>query len=391
MVELTPEILSNLTQRELSYLRMIRPQHGVLYLKSAPGRAKSATLAILAKKLGWQYIDLRLAQLDPIAVGMFPSTEMIDYNGKSIKVMDFVTPKWALDANTKPTLINFDELNRAPEDVLKAAMQIFNERAIGTEFKFNDNVYMAATGNLGSDDATDVNELDSALNGRLIHVVHDLKYKEWLDWGQNIIHPVILQYHQYTKGNKLFEEFEKDKNGSSQALNKEAYASPRTWHFLSEYIQTNYGKDADIRIWLKDVQTVAKYYIGQQNAIDFIKFCQLITEVTLEDVKQMSSRTEARLKQFKNQKSWYVFMNVIGQLEKITDETEFTNITQQEAQNINKFFTFCTKEQVAAALQQVKSNFSPLKGKTDVINNINTMFKGHSDILNKLTEYAQQQ
>ena len=81
-----------LTKREEAYLKMIKPQHGVLYLKSAPGRAKSAILATLAKKLGWQYIDLRLAQLDPIAVGMFPSTEMVKYGDSTIKVMDFVTP-----------------------------------------------------------------------------------------------------------------------------------------------------------------------------------------------------------------------------------------------------------------------------------------------------------
>ncbi|MBR1718748.1 MAG: hypothetical protein IJ715_05715 [Bacilli bacterium] len=377
-----------LTKREEAYLKMIKPQHGVLYLKSAPGRAKSAILATLAKKLGWQYIDLRLAQLDPIAVGMFPSTEMVKYGDSTIKVMDFVTPKWALDANTKPTLINFDELNRAPEDVLKAAMQIFNERAIGTQFKFNNNVYMAATGNLGSEDATDVNDLDSALNGRLIHVTHNLKYTEWIDWGKGIIHPTILQYHEYNKGSKLFESFEKDKNNNAQVLNKEAYASPRTWHFLSEYIQTNYGKDADIRLWLKDISNVAKYYIGQQNAIDFIKFCQLISELTLDDVKQMSPRTEAKLTQYRNNKSQYVFMNIINQLENIKDENEFSSITQAEAQNINKFFTYCTKEQVAAALQEIKSNFSPLKDKTGIINNINIIFKGHADILNKLTEYA---
>ena len=38
---------------------------------------------------------------------------------------------------------------------------MLHERGIGTEFKFNDNVLMIASGNLGDEDGTDVEEFDS--------------------------------------------------------------------------------------------------------------------------------------------------------------------------------------------------------------------------------------
>jgi hypothetical protein len=50
----------------------------------------------------------------------------------------------------------------------------------GTAFKFNDNVLMMSSGNLGDEDGTDVEEFDSALNNRLIHINHTLDVQEWL-------------------------------------------------------------------------------------------------------------------------------------------------------------------------------------------------------------------
>jgi hypothetical protein len=44
-----------------------------------------------------------------------------------------------------------------------------------------------SSGNLGDEDGTDVEEFDSALNNRLIHINHTLDVQEWLDYAEEKI------------------------------------------------------------------------------------------------------------------------------------------------------------------------------------------------------------
>lgn len=378
--------MTKLTDKEKLYLSLIKPQKGVLYIQSAPGMAKSAILNSIADKLGWQYIDLRLAQLDPIAVGMFPSTEMLNIDdSNTIKVMDFVVPKWAVLANQRPTLINFDELNRAPDDVLKAAMQIFNERAIGTKFKFNNNVYMAATGNLGVDDGTDVNDLDSALHGRLIHVKHTLSTQEWLEWGKEVLNSTVYNFHKITNGRYLFTTYNKLKD-SDAVIFDEASPSPRTWDYLSEYIKVNFGPTSNVQDWLTQIRLVSSYYVGTTAAEAFIKYCKELSELQLSDILNMNTLIYDKLQKFSLDKRYDIFMNIIGQLEEQSGDT-ILKYSQQELENLNKFFRCCTSEQVAASLQSIERKFTPLQSTPKAISQMNVMFNGFQTLLDKLIEF----
>jgi acyl carrier protein phosphodiesterase len=52
-----------------------------------------------------------------------------------------------------------------------------------------------SSGNLGDEDGTDVEEFDSALNNRLIHINHTLDVQEWLgDYAEENCHPMITSY-----------------------------------------------------------------------------------------------------------------------------------------------------------------------------------------------------
>lgn len=158
---------------------LLAQKSGALMLIGRPGTAKSAILAEIAKDEGWQYIDLRLTMLDEISVGLYPSRPKKAEDGAHY--FDFAVPDWARKANEKPTLVVFDELNRARKEVLNAAFQILVERAIGDNFKFNENVKFAATGNLGEEDGTDVHELDPAiLSGRVNILRHELLLDDWI-------------------------------------------------------------------------------------------------------------------------------------------------------------------------------------------------------------------
>lgn len=223
------ERLKKLSKKEALYFSVMRSQYGVLFIKSKPGVAKSAIALSIANKLGLQYVDIRLSMADETDM-QFPN---LTYNKElECHVIEHAIPEWAVMSNEVPTLIHFEELNRAPLAVRNAALQILLERGIGPKFKFNSNVFMMSSGNLGEEDGTDVEEFDNALNNRLIHLNHDLTIEEWFGWGKNtILHPDITSFIEFYP-----DFFYKKPNENSQT-----YASPRSWHMLSEFIIKNFG------------------------------------------------------------------------------------------------------------------------------------------------------
>ena len=297
--------LSALTVKQLRYWRMIYPQSGVLFLMSEPGIAKSATLRDLAEKIvhiptgkNLQYIDLRLAMLDETDVGLFPDKgkAIVTIDGKEVEktVLDHIAPRWAYLSNEVPTLIHFEELNRAPLAVRNAALQILLEREIGYDFKFNDEVFMVSTGNLGEEDGTDVEEFDSALNGRLIHYKHTLSLDEWIEYyAKDNVQSIIVNYLQ-----KHVDKFYIGKKARKE--NDNVYASPRTWTFMSDYIRKNYGKkdkhgvyqEPAIKEWVDDLAAIAHSFIGGTGSI-FIRYVRDLLKISIQDILNRYSELKA--------------------------------------------------------------------------------------------------
>lgn len=289
-----PERMETLTDKEKQMFRMIRPQSGVLYIQGRPGIAKSAKANAIAAKLGMRYLDVRLAMVDETDVGLFPSKIAKEINGVMMEFLDHVVPIWAWEANRVPTLIHFEELNRASLPVRNAALQLLLERAIGTKFKFNKNVYMLTSGNLGDEDSTDVEEFDMALNNRLIHRKFDLSVDEWLqDFAKDNIHPDIIS----------FIELHREQLYNKPTDDNPAYATPRSWTFLSDFIKINYGKWVnekyidgkeqkfrDVFEWgrasdyVKDIETISVSYIGSAGASKFVQFLMDRLAITINDI-----------------------------------------------------------------------------------------------------------
>ena len=151
LLKVDKEKFDLLTPKQQLYFRIMYAKSGVLFLTAEPGVAKSAIMRTIAKKLGFQYFDVRLSMVDEIDVGLFPYRKEMEIDLESddkemvkkiISVMSYAIPEWAWESNQKPTIIHFEELNRAPLAVRNAALQILLERSIGTSFKFNNNVFM---------------------------------------------------------------------------------------------------------------------------------------------------------------------------------------------------------------------------------------------------------
>lgn len=316
--------LATLTKKQLLYFQMMMPKAGVLYIQSKPGIAKSATARAIATKMGMQYMDIRLSMVDETDVGLYPSvgemSMVIDGVEAMVKVLSHVVPEWAVKANNKPTIIHFEELNRASLHVRNAALQLLLEREIGINFKFNENVLMLSSGNLGEEDGTDVEEFDNALNNRLIPFQHSLAYPEWVeDFAKFHINPTILSFLN-ANPEKLYV------NPTENCI---SYATPRSWTFLSEYIFTNFGSYVtdekgevvmdeygnpkknwgSVKNWLPSLGQVGRSYLGD-TITKFLRYCEENINVSIWDILDRFKELEKEIKDFNRDRKSELLVNL---------------------------------------------------------------------------------
>ena len=369
-----PSEFEKLSDREKKYYKMMNAQSGVLYISSPPGYAKSAIMRSIAKQMGCQYFDVRLSMVDETDVGLFPTIGEEEINGKMQKMLSHVAPKWAYMANTKPSIIHFEELNRSTLSVRNAALQMLLEREIGSFFKFNNNVMMCASGNLGEEDGTDVEEFDQALNNRLIHIEHTLPFPEWVErYANENICPVIIQFlkthteHYYKKP---------DERTSSNKTNK-AYATPRSWTFLSDYIFENFGewetkkslikgqdgkeeyklimdeytgepklfkKFPNVRTWINDVKEIGHGYVGGSN-VRFLRYCEDTLKITLDDILDNFDEIENDVKAFNRDKKSELLANM--------KERKVFQLKPKQVENLVKFLCTISDDEMVGYILHV--------------------------------------
>lgn len=371
--------LKKLSEKELEYFKLMLPKSGVLYIQSEPGIAKSAIIKSIADKIGFKFFDLRLSMVDETDVGLYPTLvekdiESRDGEQTTQKFLDHVPPLWAYEANQQPSIVFFEELNRSTLQVRNAGLQILLERTIGTKFKFTDNVLMVASGNLGEADGTDVEEFDSALNNRLIHRRHQLTNKEWFEgFANENIHPTIIAFLE-SSAEHFYKKVDQEDSGIY------AYATPRSWTFLSDYINTNYpptqttnsngeplyvdedhnivDKDhprarpkwnfASMSEWLSDVERVASYFVGQ-SATRFIRYCNESLRIGINDILDRYDEIKDDLaKNFKRDKH----SELLTSLRKYKLE----DLTKKQMENVKNFLVTISDDEITNYLLHVLDN-----------------------------------
>jgi len=300
-----------LTQKEREYLSIMWPKYGVLFITSKPGVAKSAIGLSIAQKLGFRYLDMRLSMSDESDF-KYPYLEDLEYAGKMYKVSGYAVPKWAFEANQQPTIIHFEELNRAPQFVRNAALQILLEREIG-DFKFNDTVLMMASGNLGAEDGTDVEEVDAALNNRLIHIDHSLGVDDWVnDFAMESCHGLIVSYIK-THPEQLYKVSD----------NAKGYATPRSWTMLSR--------------------------------MKFIQYCEDMLNISIQDVINNYDGIKKDLAKYNRDKN--------SELIHSLKELNISDFTEKQLGNVVKFLTGVGDDEKTAYLLWILDNVADINNK----------------------------
>lgn len=344
------ERFNSLTEREQKYFKIMNAQSGVLFIKSEPGIAKSSILRAIADKLGMAYFDIRLSMVDEIDVGLFPYRKEVEIDDeydktkkRMISLMAYAIPEWAYRSNERPTIIHFEELNRAPLAVRNAALQILLERSIGTDFHFNEDVYMVASGNMGDEDGTDVEEFDRALNNRLIHVSHSLSLPEWIDnYADKHIHPAIVDFLKSHEEHYLASS---DKKRNNEAL---AYPTPRSWTFLSDYIVKNYGMKSSVREWSEDVTNICASYVGTGCASAFKRYIESSLKFGINDLLNRYDEIESMLKTCTRDKH--------SELLNALKQKSILEFNKKQKENVKKYIITLSDDEAVSYLLDVLDN-----------------------------------
>jgi len=197
------------------------------FLWGPPGIGKSEVVAEITKELGGFMIDLRLGQMEPTDIRGIP------FYNKDLGKMDWAAPIDLPDeelASQYPLVVLFlDELNSAPGSVQAAAYQLILNRQIG-KYHLPDNVVVVAAGNRESDKGVTY-RMPTPLANRFVHIEMRADYQAWHDWAiNNNIHPDVVGYISFAK---------QDLNDFDSKSSSRAFATPRTWTFVSELLEDN--------------------------------------------------------------------------------------------------------------------------------------------------------
>ena len=202
-----------------------------LFLWGPPGIGKSEMVADIAAELGGYMIDLRLGQMEPTDIRGIP------FYNKEIGKMDWAEPvdlPSAELATEYPIVVLFlDEMNSAAPSVQAAAYQLILNRRIG-KYVLPDNVVIVAAGNRESDKGVTY-RMPTPLANRFVHQEMKCDFPSWQEWAVNHnIHKDVVGYLSFSK-NDLYDF---DPKSASRA-----FATPRSWTFVSEFLSDESGDD----------------------------------------------------------------------------------------------------------------------------------------------------
>ena len=216
-------------QARKSLLKAFRKQRP-LFLWGPPGIGKSELVADITAELGGYMIDLRLGQMEPTDIRGIP------FYNKDLGKMDWAAPIELPDeelAGQYPIVVLFlDEMNSSAPSVQAAAYQLILNRRIG-KYHLPKNVVIVAAGNRESDKGVTY-RMPTPLANRFIHQEMKVEFGPWQEWAVNKnIHKDVVGYISFAKQDL----YDFDAKSASRA-----FATPRSWTFVSELLE---DEDAD--------------------------------------------------------------------------------------------------------------------------------------------------
>ena len=242
-----------------------------------PGVGKSSIIASICAKRNIGFVDVRLAQKDPVDMRGIPFPNLynrtVDWyiasewptglvmNDKNVKT----SLKHSIDENNlksistddgelkiakklddpenriKYGIIFFDELTAAEDNLQVAAYEMILDRKLGNEYKVPPGWYICAAGNRAEDKSVS-KPMSAALANRFLHTVVIANRDSWLKWAkENGVHMFVtafLETHpQPGYLHNMYDLPPLSSAASDQMATKrlqKGWPSPRSWERVSD-------------------------------------------------------------------------------------------------------------------------------------------------------------
>ena len=191
-----------------------------------PGVGKSQIAAQVAASLGRKLFDIRAANLDAVDLRGIPYVD----GGRT----RWATPGFLPYPEDGPSLILWDEVNRAATMVQNGLLQLIQERRCG-EYVMPPDVVQFACVNYETDGGG-VQRMTSALSNRFVHLHLEPDANDWVKWA--VVSGVAFECIAFIQFRpELLNRFDPK---------EKAYPSSRSWgQFMSEIVKRNAPKNIE--------------------------------------------------------------------------------------------------------------------------------------------------
>ena len=263
--KVTGEELEKLLKRQLMELAK-RPEAAKelppLMVWGAPGLGKSSILRDAAADLGIGFIDVRLAQREPVDIRGLPVP-----GPDGVKWL--VASEWPRDPASRGIIL-FDEITAADRSLQVAAYEFILDRRLGELYRVPDGWYICAAGNRTEDRAVSTT-MSSALANRFLHVELQEDVEGWIVWARtHNIHPSVTGFIRFRPGCLFRQEGENLERG---------WPTPRAWERVSRMLGM-FGDDEELLL-----RKVIYGLVGNRAGVEFMEFHR--SSVTFDDVLAM--------------------------------------------------------------------------------------------------------
>ena len=242
-----------------------------LMVWGAPGLGKSTILRDAAREAGIGFIDVRLAQREPVDIRGLPVP-----GPDGVKWL--VSSDWPRDPASRGIIL-FDEITAADRSLQVAAYELILDRRLGELYRVPDGWYICAAGNRTGDRAVAMT-MSSALANRFLHVELGEDAEGWVAWAlRHGILPVVTAFIRFRPGLLFNQEGENLERG---------WPTPRAWERVSRMLEAMPAEDEGL------VRAAVYGLVGNRAGVEFMEFRKL--SATMDDVLVMMRDPAAQIR-----------------------------------------------------------------------------------------------
>jgi len=270
-----------------------RTKNDALFIWGAPGIGKTEILNQVAEELDIVVIEFHLATIEPTDFRGVPKVEMMPGGSgpEAERTVSKIPAIFPSDdgPSGKGGIMFFDELNRAKQMVLSAALPLALNGKVGT-YELPPRWIVVAAGNrpedLGGAVAT---AIEPALANRFAHINYAPKLDSWVRWAikKDYINPDLIAFLQFNKN--YFHKLDPDKETPN-------WPSPRTWEMASHkeyFLRRNNWRNQLPTNKIKDIYTDL---VGMESAVAFVEFLKMKEVFNEKDIEAVYTKGKAAKK-----------------------------------------------------------------------------------------------